>query len=118
MGQRIAIVGSRRRTDAATVDAIVAALPPDAIVVSGGAKGPDSWAKAAALRRGLGFREFLPEMDGATTYVDRTKRYYARNQAIVDHADAVVALVSPDRKGGTEDTVRRAERKGIPVTLA
>jgi len=27
------------------------------------------------------------------------------------------ALVAPDRKGGTEDTIRRAQRKGIPSTI-
>ncbi len=27
------------------------------------------------------------------------------------------ALVAPDRKGTTEDTIRRAERKGIPITI-
>jgi hypothetical protein len=44
-------------------------------------------------------------------------RYHARNQQIVDAADLVFALVAPDRRGGTEDTIRRAERKGIPVTI-
>jgi hypothetical protein len=46
-----------------------------------------------------------------------TRRYHARNQQIVDAADEVFALVAPDRRGGTEDTMRRAERKGIRVTI-
>jgi hypothetical protein len=46
-----------------------------------------------------------------------TRRYHARNQQIVDAADEVFALVAPDRRGGTEDTIRRAQRKGIPITI-
>jgi hypothetical protein len=35
----------------------------------------------------------------------------------VDAADEVFALMTPDRKGGTEDTIKRAHRKGIKVTI-
>jgi hypothetical protein len=38
----IAIVGARRRTDRETVDRLVAGLPADTVIVSGGAKGPDT----------------------------------------------------------------------------
>jgi hypothetical protein len=46
-----------------------------------------------------------------------TKRYRARNQIIVDDSDRIIAFVAPDRTGGTEDTIRRAERSGKPVEL-
>jgi hypothetical protein len=29
----------------------------------------------------------------------------------------IIAFVAPDRTGGTEDTIRRAERAGKPVEL-
>jgi hypothetical protein len=32
-------------------------------------------------------------------------------------AVAIFALMAPDRRGGTEDTIRRAQRKGIPITI-
>jgi hypothetical protein len=48
---------------------------------------------------------------------NRPSATYARNQAIVDASDRIIAFVAPDRAGGTEDTVRRAERAGKPVEL-
>ena len=55
---------------------------------------------------------FRPDPAGAESQGQITRRYHARNQQIVDAADEVLALVAPDRKGGTEDTICRAERKG------
>jgi predicted Rossmann fold nucleotide-binding protein DprA/Smf involved in DNA uptake len=51
---RIGIVGSRRRTDRSMVEACIAELAPDTVVVTGGARGPDRWAVQAARARGLG----------------------------------------------------------------
>ena len=115
--RRVGIVGSRRRTDRQSVEAFVRALPADAVVISGGAKGPDSWAEAAARARGLGVQVFLPDLDGVRGRGEATRRYYARNQQIVDAATELAAFVAEDSKGGTEDTIRRAEAKGLPVTL-
>ena len=39
------------------------------------------------------------------------------NQRIVDDSDRVIAFVALDRTGGTEDTIRRAERAGKPVEV-
>lgn len=114
---RYGFVGSRRRLDRQSVVDFVATLPPDAVVVSGGAAGPDTWAVEAAQRRGLSVVIHLPDKAGAKTRWEATERFYARNQKIVDDSDALVAFVAPDRKGGTEDTIRRATTKGIPVTL-
>jgi hypothetical protein len=55
--------------------------------------------------------------EGAESQGQITRRYHVRNQQIVDAADEVFALVASDRKGGTEDTIRRAQWKGIPVTI-
>jgi hypothetical protein len=114
---RIAIVGSRRRTDPESVRAYVASLEPTDHVVSGGAAGPDTWATEAAAARGLPVTVHRPNLAGVRNRGEASGRYYARNQAIVDDADVVVAFVAPDRKGGTEDTVRRAQRAGKPVIL-
>jgi hypothetical protein len=117
MTKHVAIVGARRRTDRETVDRLVAGLPSEVVIVSGGAKGPDTWAEEAARKRGLATKIFHPNLTGAESQGAITGRYHARNQQIVDAADEVFAFVAPDRKGGTEDTIRRAERKGIPVTI-
>jgi hypothetical protein len=115
--RHIAIVGARRRTDRETVDRLVASFPADTVIVSGGAAGPDTWAEHAAQRRGLVTLIFRADLAGAESQGQNTRRFHARNQQIVDAADEVFALVAPDRRGGTEDTIARARRKGIPVTI-
>jgi YspA, cpYpsA-related SLOG family len=112
MTRHVAIVGARRRTDRETVDRVVAGLPADVVIVSGGAKGPDTWAEEGARKRGLATKKFHPDLAGAESQGAITRRYHARNQQIVDAADAVFALVVPDRKGGTEDTIRLRREEG------
>jgi hypothetical protein len=119
---RVAIVGSRRRTDRAAVEACVAELPSDGpdgapVVVSGGAAGPDSWAAEAARRRGLEVRVHRPDLAGARSYGEAARAYHARNQRIVEDCDRLIAFVGHDRTGGTEGTIRRARRAGKPVEL-
>jgi hypothetical protein len=46
-----------------------------------------------------------------------TKTYYARNQLVAKDCDRVVAFVASDRKGGTEDTIKRALKAGKPVEI-
>jgi hypothetical protein len=100
--RHIAIVGARRRTDRDTVDRLVARLSADTVVVSGGASGPDTWAEEAASKRGLATKIFGPDLAGAESQGQITRRYHARNQQIVDVADEVFALVALDRRRGTE----------------
>ena len=115
--KHVAIVGSRSRTDPQTVERLVAELPADTVIVSGGAPGPDTWAEEAARRRGLPVHIFRPDLEDARSQGQVTRRNHRRNQRNLDAADEVIALVAPERRGGTEDTIRRAERKGIPVTI-
>jgi predicted Rossmann fold nucleotide-binding protein DprA/Smf involved in DNA uptake len=115
--KHVAIVGSRRRSDRETVDRLVAQLPEGSVIVSGGAPGPDNWAEEAARKYGREVRVMRPHLEAARTQGQRTRRYHARNQRIADLAHEMFALVAPDRKGGTEDAIRRAQRKGIPITI-
>ncbi len=117
MPKHVAIVGSRSRTDRQTVDRLVAGFPADTVLVSGGAPGPDTWAEEAAKQYGLKIHVFRPDLAGVRSQGQATRRYHRRNQLIVDMADEMVALVAPNRRGGTENAVRRAGRKGIRVTL-
>ena len=114
---RVAVVGSRRRSDRAAVEACIAELGMETIVISGGARGPDRWAEQAARARGLDVVVYKPNLDGAHTRWRATERFYARNQAIVNGSDRIIAFVAPDRTGGIEDTIRRATRAGKPVEL-
>lgn len=114
---RVAIVGSRRRTDRQAVELCVGELPIGTIVVSGGASGPDTWAEEAARARGLPVIALRPYRAGIASRFEAVERYYARNQRVVDDCDRVIAFVAPDRKGGTEDTIRRAVKAGKPVEI-
>ena len=114
---RIAIIGSRRRTDRETIETAVAGLSAETIVVTGGAEGPDSWAEQAARRWGLAVVVHRPDLDGVHARWQAAERFYARNQRIVDNADCIIAFVAADRTGGTEDTIRRARRAGKPVEV-
>jgi len=114
---RIGIVGSRRRTDREAVFAFVRQLPRDSVIITGGARGPDRWAEEAAQFQGLAVIIHRPDLTGIKTRWQATERYYARNQRIVDDADRIVAFVAPDRRGGTEDSIRRAISAGRPVEV-
>ena len=114
---KIGIVGSRRRTDRETVEAVISGLPSGTVVITGGASGPDRWAEQAARARGFEVVLHMPDLAGIRTRWQTADRYYARNQRIVDDAEMIIAFVAPDRTGGTEDTIRRALGRGKPVDL-
>lgn len=115
--RRIAIVGSRSRTDQQAVVAFVASLPTGVTVVSGGCHGVDTWAAEAARARGLDVMEHRPDATGVRSRGEAVRRYHERNARVVADADMVVAFVAVDRKGGTENTIRHAIRAGKPVEI-
>src|SRR5579859_7923340 len=118
MGEvRIGIVGSRRRNtlyDRRIIFIIVAraiaGFPGQKVViVSGGAKGPDAYAREAAEFYGLGYREHpVPKDPPIVDRWDFQRRAFARNREIVVGSDVIFALAHPDRKGGTENTIGHA----------
>jgi YspA, cpYpsA-related SLOG family len=86
----IAIVGGRRRTDRETVDRLVARLPADTVIVSGGACGPDTWAEEAARNRGLATKIFRPHLDDVDTLSQGqiTRRRWAFARRCFNEAEA------------------------------
>jgi len=114
---RVAIVGSRRWQDRGAVEAAVAALPAGSVVVSGGCRGVDSWAVAAARRRGLAVAVHRPDLAGVRCRGEAAARYHARNQRIVEDSDRMIAFRVVSAEGGTEDVIRRARAAGIPVEV-
>ena len=117
---RLAIIGSRslhprnaqpHAAALALVEGFVAALPPDAVVVSGGAVGPDRWAERAARARGLAVLVFLPDWER-----HGKRAGFLRNEDIIASADGVLAVWDGISRG-TMDSVRWAERRGIPVRV-
>ena len=114
---KVGIIGSRRRADRASIEACVAELDPETVVVSGGASGPDQWAVEAAQQRGMSVVVLRPLLDLVRSFGEAVRAYHERNQRIVDHSDRLIAFVAADRRGGTEDTIRRAMRAGKEVEI-
>lgn len=110
MDVKIAIVGSRDFDRLDLVVEYVKSLPPDTIIVSGGARGVDRMAAVAGYNAGLGVVEHRP---------DWTKGPHAgfeRNSLIVEEADKVVAFWD-GKSRGTMDTVRKAANAGKPYEV-
>lgn len=86
-------------------------LPEDTLVVSGGAKGVDTWAVESAVANNLKWLIFWPDWD---KYGKRAG--FIRNQKIVDASDEIVAFWDGVSRG-TMNTVRRAREAGKKVTI-
>jgi hypothetical protein len=87
------------------VDELVDSLPPETIVVSGGAMGVDSRAVARAVDRHMRWCEHLPD------YAKHGKRApLIRNEIIVDDCDQLYAFVAPWSRG-TRHAIGLARRK-------
>lgn len=125
----IGIIGSRRRDDQedylATRRAFVELLHDlqissrDVTIVSGGCpKGGDRFAEMIAKEFRvptiihLPDRSMLPE-EGKQRY-HFAKMNYARNTLVANDSDYLIACVSEDRKGGTEDTIKKFLKRPMP----
>src|SRR5215469_16627520 len=97
MPKHIVIVGSRLQTDRQTVDRLVAGFPAETILVSGGAPGPEHLGRRGGKKYGLKIHVFRPDLAGARSQGQVTRRYHRRNQFVVDMADEMFALVAPNR---------------------
>jgi len=115
---KVGIVGSRRWQNREMVEALVNELPPDSVIVSGGCRGVDKWAASAARSRGLEVVEHLPYFPaGSNPHWVYTQAYHARNLKIAEDSDIIYAFVAADRKGGTDNTIKHAQKLGVPVEV-
>jgi hypothetical protein len=108
---KIAIVGSRDYPHPQHVTDYVNTLPLDTIIVSGGARGVDTWAEQAARRRGMTVIVFKADWKTFGKVAG-----FMRNREIIDAADSVTAfwdLYSP----GTKHSISTAREKGKPVVI-
>lgn len=105
---KIAIVGSRNFGDLYRVAKLVDHLCKQyegVEIVSGGARGVDSAAVAAAKERNMPYKEFLPDPK-VKPFV---KAAMDRNSLIVNYSDWVYAFYSVRRDStGTVDTMHKA----------
>lgn len=105
---RVAIVGSR----CIEMVNLEKYLPEDVTeIISGGAKGMDSCARAYAREHGIRLTEFLPDY----------RRYgrgapLRRNLTILEHADLVLAFWDGQSRG-TKHVIDNAKRMGVEVRM-
>lgn len=112
---KIAIVGSRDFPNKKKVETYVSMLntryPGGVTVVSGGAKGVDTWAEKAAKLAGIPTQIIPAEWDKYGKSAG-----FLRNGLIVEEAERVVAFWDGDSRG-TLDTIRKATKAGKPVEI-
>ena len=105
---KVAVIGSR----SLYIQDLEKYLPENVTeIVSGGARGIDSCARAYAERNGIKLTEFLPEYDlyGRTAPLKR-------NIQIIEYADEVVAIWD-GKSGGTAFVIRECRKRGKPVKV-
>ena len=108
---RVAIVGSRKYPRLGLVRDFVQSLPVGSVIISGGAPGVDQAAEDAAKSTGLELIVFPADWDGLGR-----KAGPIRNSQIVEAADRLVAFWDGISRG-TQDSIRKAELRGIPVIV-
>lgn len=113
----IGIVGSRRRATAndlvllcATFDKLY--VEGDRIVSGGCPKGGDNFAEHIAKNRGLTITIHYPDWDKHSKAAG-----FVRNTLIAQDCDILIALVSEDRTGGTEDTIKKAQNLNKKIII-
>lgn len=115
----LGIVGSRRRATTKDYnklrDFIIKARNkiPDLSLVSGGCPiGADLFCEAIAEELFISIIIEYPDESSlppdAQKY-DYTKIYYKRNKLIAEDCDKLIALVTPDRSGGTENSIKHCK---------
>jgi hypothetical protein len=123
MSKVIGIIGSRRRDEKADCKLAIAALKKvwkrgDTFVSGGCQLGGDRFAKYISVEWEVPLKEHLPDkskLDPVLMSKNPRAAYavinYARNKLIARDADVLIAVVAPDRKGGTEDTIKHFRNK-------
>lgn len=108
----VAIVGSRNFADPQQVTNYVNGLDADHdVVISGGARGVDTWAYIAAKKRDMRVIVLNADWD-----LHGKKAGYLRNADIVIAADRVVAFWDGQSKG-TLHSINLAKKAGKPVEV-
>jgi len=106
---KLGIVGSRRRISADDKELIkqqIIKLKPAELVSGGCKKGADKFAEELSKELSIPMKIFLPKLTRDMEYYKRVNAYYARNKEIANYSDILIAVVAPDRKGGTENTIK------------
>ena len=115
---KLGIVGSRQRhsfEDGEIIKNKILELKPSMIISGGCYLGADKFAEDFARELGIPITIFYPKLvkDKAYTQREITEAMYARNKQIALESDYLIALVAPDRRGGTESTIKYFKERGV-----
>ena len=107
--KKIGIVGSRRRNTSwdykECFDIFNEVYEHGDMLVSGGcSKGGDRFAEQIAKTKGLSITIHFPDWNGRGRSAG-----FQRNTQIANDCDVLIAVVTTDRTGGTEDTIKKCE---------
>ena len=113
----IGVVGSRRRNSFKDYKALNEVFDNiyekgDRLVSGGCPQGGDRFAEGVARSRGLTITIHHADWKG----LGKTAGF-ERNTYIAEDCDVLLAVVASDRKGGTEDTIKKAHTLGKTVIL-
>ena len=111
MGKRIGIVGSRHFPSREVVQFFLKSLPPDDVIVSGGAEGVDSW--SVEIGRLLGMKTCVFQADWQR---HGRKAGPIRNVEIVSNIDELVAFWDGQSRGAL-NTIALANEAGLPMRI-
>jgi len=103
---KVAIVGSRDYLNVDAIKDFVDSLDLDSVIISGGARGVDAIAEAAARKRGMTVTVFLADWNQYGKAAG-----HIRNQRIVDECDILVAFWDGNSPG-TKDSISKASKAG------
>ncbi len=81
-------------------------------LVCGGASGVDTWAFTWAKVRDIPIKEFMADWKTLGKAAGPI-----RNGQMADYADALIAIKTKPDSRGTDDMIRRAQKRGIPVKI-
>lgn len=127
--KKIGIVGSRRRDSIEDMQAcrkvFLSIYEEGDIIISGGCpKGGDRFAYVFAQEYNIPITVHYPDkskLDPEKMKKNPKWAYaeinYARNTLIAQDSDVIIAVVHEDRKGGTEDTLIKANKMGKSIFL-
>ena len=114
IAQRVAIIGSRDYKDIDRIRVLVESLSTGQILpmlISGGARGPDSIAEKEAMKHGWDSLIFEVDWDNLGRGAG-----FARNTTIAKEADVVYAFWD-GKSRGTLDTISKAVKLGKDVKI-
>ena len=115
----IGIVGARKYKDRESVEALIATLPKDVVIVTSGCDGVCTWTQQKAEELNMDVLIFKPDLTNIRSRFEVPKIYYQRNRELIQICDFVHAFISKEGgyTGGTRFEVEFAIKIGRPVKI-